>query len=133
MRQKEQIQIQAIIAFGASILLLLSIFISWITGVYLIGIFAFPLVISIIAPFFDIPSLKKSGKLIYHSPLFLTERKKNGVIKIHGGTLFDCQGKLAFPNLWDTKTFEAQLNDLIKHKKYLEELNDKLKRNLANS
>jgi hypothetical protein len=217
--KKEQIQIQAIIAFGASILLLLSIFISWITGVYLIGIFAFPLVISIIAPFFDIPSLKKSGKLIYHSPLFLTERKKNGVIKIHGGTLFDyvfvidkkmngkrrtnfilqqylygllhfleklenteienlkirgtsyminertverigfkvintdfiqklilmynyfnilisysiAKGKLAFPNLWDTKTFEAQLNDLIKHKKYLEELNDKLKRNLANS
>jgi hypothetical protein len=43
------------------------------------------------------------------------------------------KGKLAFPNLRDIKTFEAQLNDLIKHKKYLEELNDKLKKNLANS
>lgn len=45
--------------------------------------------ISIIAPFFDTPSLKKSGKLIYYSPLFIIEKPKNGTIKIHGGTLFD--------------------------------------------
>ncbi len=35
------------------------------------------------------PSLKKSGKLIYYSPLFIAETPKNGFIKIHGGTLFD--------------------------------------------
>lgn len=47
------------------------------------------IVLSIVAPFFDVPSLKKSGKLIYYSSLFLTEKPKNELIKIHGGTLFD--------------------------------------------
>lgn len=27
--------------------------------------------------------------MIYYSPLFITEKPKNGLIKIHGGTLFD--------------------------------------------
>ena len=27
--------------------------------------------------------------MIYYSPLFITEKLKNGLIKIHGGTLFD--------------------------------------------
>lgn len=44
---------------------------------------------SIIAPFFDVPSLKKEGKLNYHSLLFYAEKPKGGVIEIHGGTLFD--------------------------------------------
>ncbi|MEJ8803516.1 hypothetical protein [Pontibacter sp. H249] len=45
--------------------------------------------LSVIAPFFDTPSLKKKGKLVYYSPLFLAEKEKNGVITIHGATLFD--------------------------------------------
>src|SRR5690606_39731813 len=40
-------------------------------------------------PFFDTPLLKKSGKLIYYSTLYITEKPKNKIIKIHGGTLFD--------------------------------------------
>lgn len=59
------------------------------SGIHLIGILMFSILLSIIAPFFDMPSLKKSGKMIYYSPLFLTEKQKNGLIKIHGGTLFD--------------------------------------------
>lgn len=55
----------------------------------MIGILTFAIMLSIIAPFFDTPSLKNSGKLIYYSPLFITEKQKNGIIKIHGGTLFD--------------------------------------------
>ena len=45
--------------------------------------------LSILAPFLDVPLLKKSGKLTYHSALFLSEKPHKGIIKIHGGTLFD--------------------------------------------
>ncbi|CAG2532809.1 hypothetical protein MAR621_03003 [Maribacter dokdonensis] len=87
--KKERTRIQAAIALCSLIIILLTIFLSFKTGVYLIGILAFAIILSIIAPFFDVPALKKSGKLTYHSPLFITERPKDGVIKIHGGTLFD--------------------------------------------
>lgn len=66
-----------------------SIIISIYSGIYLISILTFAITLSIAAPFFDIPSLKKSGRIIYYSSLFLTEKPKNGVVKIHGGTLFD--------------------------------------------
>ncbi len=87
--QKKQNQIQFMIGFIAFIVIAFSFFISWITGFYLIGILTLAIVISILAPFFDTPSLKKQGKLIYHSLLFLSEKPKNGIISIHGGTLFD--------------------------------------------
>mgnify|MGYP006192488937 FL=1 len=45
--------------------------------------------VSIIAPFYDVPALKKTGDLTYHSSLFVSERPKNGIIKVHGGTLLD--------------------------------------------
>jgi len=38
---------------------------------------------------FRCPFSKKSGKLKYHSLLFLSEKPKNGLLKINGGTLFD--------------------------------------------
>lgn len=66
-----------------------SVVISVYSGIYLIGFLTFAITLSIAAPFFDIPSLKKSGRIIYYSSLFLTEKPKNGVVKIHGGTLFD--------------------------------------------
>ena len=66
-----------------------SIIISIYSGIYLISILTFSITLSIAAPFFDIPSLKKSGRIIYYSSLFLTEKPKNGLVKIHGGTLFD--------------------------------------------
>lgn len=46
-------------------------------------------VLTIVAPFFDVPSMIKNGQLIYYSPLLLGEKEKNGIITIHGGTLFD--------------------------------------------
>ncbi len=51
----------------------------------------FPIAItfSIIAPFFDIPSLKENNQLIYYSSLFVAEREKNKIILVHGGSLFD--------------------------------------------
>ncbi|WP_101022999.1 hypothetical protein [Salegentibacter salinarum] len=64
---------------------LLGLMLEW----YLLPIFVAPLILSVLAPFIDTPQGKKQGKLIYHSPLFITEREKNGKIIIHGGTLFD--------------------------------------------
>lgn len=217
--EKEQNKILLLIGFGAFIVILSFLFISFKTGFYLIGILVLSIVLSIVAPFFDTPSLKKSKKLIYHSLLFLSEKPKNGVIIIHGGTLFDyvfvldkkmngrqrtkfilqqylqgllnlieqyefnnkngnlkvrgtsyiinestaerigfrinktdfiqkliitfnyfnilisssiAKDKLSFPNLNDTKTFEATLNDLVERKEYIRNLNNKLKSTIAN-
>ncbi len=201
------------ISLFALLIILISFFISWVTGIYLIAILTLTITLSIIAPFIDTPSLKKSGHLIYHSPLFLSEKLKKGVIKIHGGTLFDyvfvidrnlngkqrtnfiiqqylegllnlieanenkkiesitirgtsyiingrtawrigfkvvktdtiqkfiliynyfnllitysiAKNKLSFPNFKELKTFEAELNELVKRKDYISKLNDKLK------
>jgi len=216
--KKKQNQIQFLIGFCTLIVIIASLFISWKTGIYLFVILTFPITISIIAPFFDTPSLKNSGKLVYHSPLFLSERPNNGVIKIHGGTLFDyvfvidqkmngrqrtnfiiqqylegllnfieenennradniivrgtsyiikdrtaqrigfkiiktdfiqklilihnyfnilitysiAKGKLSFPKLNETKTFETNLNELIKRKDFIRNLNEKLKSTIVN-
>lgn len=66
-----------------------SIALSFLTGVYIMAICVPFIVVSIIAPFFDVPSLRKSGKVKYYSSLFLAEKPKNGSVTIHGGTLFD--------------------------------------------
>jgi hypothetical protein len=47
------------------------------------------IVITLIAPFFDVPSLVEKGGLKYYSLFLLAEKEKKGIIKIHGGTLFD--------------------------------------------
>jgi len=87
--KKEQNGILILIAIFSLAIIFLSIIISIYSGIYLIGILTFAITLSLIAPFFDMPSLKKSGRIIYYSPLFIAEKPKNGVIKIHGGTLFD--------------------------------------------
>lgn len=208
---------QLSIASGAAVIVLLTAYLSWITGWYLIGILTFSLVLSVIAPFFDTPALRKSGQLTYHSLLFLTEKPQNGLVKIHGGTLFDyafvlerrmssnqrtnlilqqylqgllhfledcdnkglnhltlrgtsyvlrkrtlekigfstvrpdwvqylilaynyfnlaialsmAKNKLAFPNLRNTRTFEADINQLRARKAYIETVNKRLKSRIA--
>ena len=215
--KKEQNRILLVIAIGSVIIILLSFIISIYSGIYLIGILIFPITLSIIAPFFDMPSLKKSGRMIYYSPLFITEKPKNGLIKIHGGTLFDyyfvidkkmngrqrtnfiiqqylegllhliekyendkkikirgtsyiinkrtaekmgfeiietdylqkiiliynyfnilisnsiAKNKLSFPKINRTKTFEADVSQLLERKEYIEKLNKSLKRTIANT
>lgn len=54
-----------------------------------LAIVGIPIIMSLIAPFFDVPSLIKKGDLKYYSLFLLAEKKNKGVIKIHGGTLFD--------------------------------------------
>jgi len=87
--KKEQNRILIVLAIYSLAIILLSVIISIYSGIYLIGILTFAITLSIIAPFFDMLSLKKNGRMIYYSPLFITEKPKNGLIKIHGGTLFD--------------------------------------------
>ncbi len=213
--KKEQNKILAIIAICAILLIIFSIIVSIKLNFYLISILTFAITLSIIAPFFDMPSLKKSGKMVYYSPLFITEKPKNRVIKIHGGTLFDyyfvidkklngkqrtdfiiqqylqgllslidkygnesemklegtsyilnkrtakkigfkivetdflqkviliynyfnilisnsiSKNKLSFPNLKETKTFEANFKDLAQRKDYIEKLNNALKNTIT--
>jgi len=87
--KKEQNRILIVIAICSLMIISSSAIISIYSGIYLIGILTFAITLSIIAPFFDMPSLKKSGRMIYYSPLFIAEKPNNGLIKIHGGTLFD--------------------------------------------
>ena len=215
--KKEQNKIFIVIAVCALAIIVPSIVLSIYSGFYLIGILILVITLSVIAPFFDMPSLKKSGKMIYHSPLFIAEKPKNGLIKIHGGTLFDyffvidktmngkqrtnfiiqqylegllrliekyennktmkikgtsyilnqrtaekigfqivktdilqkiiltynyfnilisnsiAKNKLSFPKLNKTKTFEADLSQLLERKEYIEKLNNLLKSTIANN
>ena len=87
--KSQQNRVQLFIATSALLITFLAVFVSWIAKVYFLGILIILVVITIIAPFFDTPSLKKNGKLRYLSLLLITEIPKNGVLKIHGGTLFD--------------------------------------------
>lgn len=63
--------------------------ISWITSWYLLLLIGIGLILSVLAPFVDTPQGQRTGKLIYYSPLFITEKEKKGKVIIHGGTLFD--------------------------------------------
>ncbi len=74
------------IATAVNIVVLL---LAYAMGFYLLSILFLWLTLTIIAPFFDTPSLKRNGKLVYYSPLFLAENEKKGVVTVHGGTLFD--------------------------------------------
>ena len=65
------------------------VFITLLLEWYYLSLFVAPLILSVLSPFIDTPQGKKQGKLIYYSPLFITEKEKNGKIIIHGGTLFD--------------------------------------------
>lgn len=87
--KKQRNQIQVLIGLAAILIIVFAFLISWATNFYLLVIIIFPIVLTLIAPFFDVPSLKKSGDLKYHSLLFLTEKPKGGLVKVHGGTLFD--------------------------------------------
>lgn len=84
----EQTKIQLKIGAIAFVFIIAVITLSIFSGFYLLWILVI-ITISIIAPFFDVPSLKNSGRLIYYSSLFIAEKENNGTIVVHGGSLFD--------------------------------------------
>ncbi|MGB2087162.1 MAG: hypothetical protein ACPHVL_00860 [Psychroflexus salarius] len=87
--KKDQNRFQFVLALSSLVVLTLLIPVVVYVEFYFIGALFFAILLSIIAPFFDMPSLKKSGKMQYYSSLFIAESPKNNIIKIHGGTLFD--------------------------------------------
>jgi hypothetical protein len=216
---KKQKQIQLKIGVIALSLNLIVLFFSVLSGLYLLLLLSITITLSIIAPFFDIPAAKKRGKLIYYSSLFIAEKEKKGIIKVHGGSLFDyvfvidkslsgmqrtnfilqkylegilnlikdceenqntslkikgtsyilnertakkigfeivrteliqtlilsynyvnilisnsfAKRKLSFPKLNNVKTFETNLEKLIKRRAFIEKLNERLKKTAANT
>lgn len=60
-----------------------------LAGLYPLPLLFIAATLSVIAPFFDQPAMKKRGDLVYYSSLFVAERERNGVIKVHGGSLLD--------------------------------------------
>ena len=87
--RKEQNQIQIKIGVVALFFNLIVLALSILSGLHLLLLISITITLSIIAPFLDTPKLKKNGKLIYYSTLFIAEKEKNGKIIIHGGSLFD--------------------------------------------
>jgi hypothetical protein len=85
----QQNKIQLYIALSATLIAIVFIVIGIYTGLYIIPIVIISITISIIAPFFDTPSLVKNGKLKYLSSFVLAEERKGKKITLHGGTLFD--------------------------------------------
>lgn len=60
-----------------------------IGGLYVLPALFFATTLSVIAPFFDVPSLVRKGRLRYCSLFLLAEREEKGKMTLHGGTLFD--------------------------------------------
>ena len=217
--RKEQNQIQIKIGVVALFFNLIVLALSILSGLHLLLLISITITLSIIAPFLDTPKLKKNGKLIYYSTLFIAEKEKNGKIIIHGGSLFDyvfvinknlngtqrtkfilqkylegilnlmetceknnntsvkikgtsyilnertanklglkiiktdyiqkliltynyvnilisnsiAKRKISFPKISNIRTFESELNELIERKEFIQELNNQLKKSVANS
>lgn len=71
-------------------LLMLFLLIGFSAASLLILCISASITLSIIAPFLDVPSLVKQGRLVYYSPLLLAEQPaRDGTVTIHAGTLFD--------------------------------------------
>jgi len=72
------------VMIGATALLLF-----WWLHLLFVGILICFILITLLAPFVDVPGMVKAGKLSYHSVFLLAEAPKDGVLNLHGGTLFD--------------------------------------------
>lgn len=90
-------------------LLLLGLFI--VLGLYWVPGLVFFLSLQLLAPFVDVPTLKRQGKLQYFSPFLLAEAEKAGQVVLHGGTLFDYYYGLDFqrPGRERTQTILHQM------------------------
>jgi len=86
---KQQFLFRLKIALAAILVNVLFAILLWPLGLLVLSLLIVSITLSIIASFFDVPSLVKSGKMQYYSNLLLGEAPKNGKITLHGGTLFD--------------------------------------------
>jgi hypothetical protein len=87
--KKEQRNVQIKVGLLALTIIIIFSVIGFVANLYLLPALLFPIVITIIAPFLDVPVMVEKGKLKYQSLLLLTENGQDGIIKLHGGTLLD--------------------------------------------
>jgi len=85
----EQKRFQRNLALVSMLLLIVAGGALFLVGLLPLIIVVFAILLSIIAPFFDVPGLVRVGKLRYCSPFLLCEAEKNGKVVLHAGTLFD--------------------------------------------
>lgn len=87
--RKEQKRFQRNLALVSLLFLVVAGGVLFLIGLLPLIFVVFAIVLSLIAPFFDVPSLVRAGKLRYCSPFLLCEAEKNGKVILHAGTLFD--------------------------------------------
>ncbi|GGF29796.1 hypothetical protein [Echinicola rosea] len=86
--EKSQKRFIILISIAVFMVFAFTLAVAFLTKQYWISILVAPLIM-IVAPFIDTPMGKRSGKLVYYSPMFITERLDNDKTVFHGGTLFD--------------------------------------------
>ena len=64
-------------------------------GLLFLLFLTFGIILTVLAPFFDVPSMVRRGKLRYYSSFLLAEPVRDGIVTLHGGTLFDYYFTLA--------------------------------------
>ena len=89
--KQEQLRFQSKVGFLSAVVVLLIGLLLFLVNIKLLLILpaVLAIVLSIIAPFFDVPSMVKADKLKYYSLFLLAEKERNGTLKVHGGNLFD--------------------------------------------
>ena len=94
----------------------LAVLLFWWLHLLFVGILICFILITLLAPFVDVPGMVKAKKLSYHSVFLLAEAPKDGVLNLHGGTLFDYVYVLDFKQSGKARTafiLQAYLEGLL--------------------
>ena len=92
-------------AIGITVILgILAFLLFWWLHLLFVGILICFILITLLAPFVDVPGMVKAEKLTYHSVFLLAEAPKDGVLNLHGGTLFDYVYVLDFKQSGNVRT-----------------------------
>ena len=86
-KQQKRFQSSLLLVF-----LIINIAFAWLMFMNGLAFFIFffaTILLTIIAPFFDVPSGIKSGNLKYYSTMLIAEKPRNNSIALHSGSLFD--------------------------------------------
>lgn len=86
---REQKRFQRKLALSALLFLVVAGGLLFLAGLLPLIAVVFAVLLSIIAPFFDVPGMVQAGKLRYDSPFLLAEAERNRTVVLHAGTLFD--------------------------------------------
>ena len=104
-------------AIGTTVMFgILAFLLFWWLHLLFVGILICFILITLLAPFVDVPAMVKAGKLSYHSVFLLAEAPKNGLLNLHGGTLFDYVYVLDFKESGKARTafiLQAYLKGLL--------------------